>query len=462
MNRIAGRAWALFLMIAVLLGGLGFFVYEYFTQSPNWVLHSGNPHIYEETEQAVPALKGTMVDRNGKLLLKIGEKWTYSTDPAVRRAMLHWTGDRAGYIQNGLIHRYRAQMLDYDPINGIYNYGSVDGEMTLTLSAAVQAAALEAMGGYKGTVAVYNYKTGELICAVTTPTFDPDHIPDMSNDPDGKLEGVYLNRFLQSAYIPGSVFKLVTTAAALEEIDDIRQQTFTCTGSYEFGPDKVTCEIAHGTVDLKKAMQRSCNCAYAQIALQLGREKLQQYVDAYGVINGVSFDGLTTVKGNFDIAGAAGVELAWSAIGQHKDQINPCAFLTFLGAIASGGQGVQPYAVQQVRVGAKITYQAAISPMERIMPAETAAVLQEFMRNNVVNQYGQEQFHGLTVCAKTGTGQVDGGKKPNATFTGFVTDEAYPLAFVVFIEDGGYGRYVCIPIISRILEACITELGGKV
>jgi peptidoglycan glycosyltransferase len=316
------------------------------------------------------------------------------------------------------------------------------------------------MGNYKGTVAVYNYKTGELLCAVTTPAFDPDNVPDLTNDPDGKFEGVYLNRFLQSAYIPGSVFKLVTTAAALETIDDIGRQTFTCTGSYDFGPDKVTCEMAHGTLDLKKAMLRSCNCAYAQIALQLGREKLQHYANAYGVLNAVSFDGLTTVRGNFDIAGAADVELAWSAIGQHKDQINPCAFLTFVGAIASGGQGVQPHVVQQVRVGEKITYQSVASPMERIMPAEIAATLREFMRNNVVNHYGEEQFHGLTVCAKTGTGQVDGGKNPNATFTGFVTDEAYPLAFVVFVEDGGYGRHVCIPIISRILEACIAEFGG--
>lgn len=455
MNRIAGRACALLLMTTLLLGGLGFFLYEYFTKSGDWVVRKGNPHVYEEIQTAVPTVKGRMVDRDGNLLLRIGEQWTYHTDPTVRMAMLHWTGDRAGNIRDALIHQYTAQMLDYDPVNGLYNYGDQDGTMTLTLSAAVQAAALEALGDYKGTVAVYNYKTGELLCAVTTPTLDPDQIPDFSADTTGKYEGVYLNRFLQSAYIPGSIFKLVTTAAALQEIEDIREQTFQCTGSLSFGPDKVTCEIAHGTLTLKTAMQRSCNCAYAQIALQLGKENLQKYVDAYGILRPVSFDGLSGVRGNFEVEHAASVQLAWSAIGQHKDQINPCAFLTFVGAIANGGQGVQPYVVQRVQVGQKITYQAAVTPMERILPAETAAVLQEFMRNNVVNHYGEDQFHGLTVCAKTGTGQVDGGKKPNATFTGFVTDEEYPLAFVVFVEDGGYGRKVCIPIISAVLKACI-------
>lgn len=455
MNRIAGRSWALLLMIGLLLGGLSFFCYEYFQNSEAWTLHSGNPHVYEEQEMAVPAVRGTMVDRFGNLLLRIDEKWAYSVDPATRMAMLHWTGDRSGNIRDALIHQYTSQMLDFDPVNGLYNYGGQDGKMTLTLSAQVQAAALKAMGDYKGTVAVYNYRTGELLCAVTTPTFDPDAVPDFSGDTTGRYEGVYLNRFLQSAYIPGSIFKLVTTAAALQEIPDIQAQTFECTGSLSFGPDKVTCEIAHGKLTLKTAMQRSCNCAYAQIALQLGKETLQKYVDAYGVLESVNFDGLSTVKGNFSVENAAAVELAWSAIGQHRDQINPCAYLTFVGAIAAGGQAVRPYVVERVEVGPKVTYQSTVTQLERIMPEETAAVLQTLMRNNVVNHYGQEHFHGLTVCAKTGTGQVDGGKKPNATFTGFVTDEEYPLAFIVCVEDGGYGRLVCIPIISAILESCI-------
>lgn len=458
MNRIAGRAWALLFLIALLLGGLSYFLYEYFTMSKNWVLSSGNPHVYENAEQAIPALRGTMVDRDGKLLLHIGEQWTYSTDPSVRMATLHWIGDRAGNIRDGLMRHYTAQMLGYDAINGVYNYGGADGKMTLTLSAAVQAAALEAMGNYKGTVAVYNYKTGELLCAVTTPTFDPDHVPDFTEETAGIYEGVYLNRFLQSAYIPGSIFKLVTTAAALQEIGDIRDQTFTCTGSCLVGSDLVTCETAHGELTLKTAMQRSCNCAYAQIALQLGKEKLQRYVDAYGILNAVSFDGLNTVRGHVDLQNTASVELAWSAIGQHKDQINPCAFLTFIGAIAGGGHAAAPYVVQSVEIGAKTTYTASTTHLDRIMPEETAAVLQEFMRNNVVNQYGEEPFHGLTVCAKTGTGQVGGSKKPNATFAGFVADKEYPLAFVVFVEDGGYGRKVCIPIISAVLEACMAVM----
>ena len=70
-----------------------------------------------------------------------------------------------------------------------------------------------------------------------------------------------------------------------------------------------------------------------------------------------------------------------------------------------------------------------------------------------VRKYGAENFPGLTVGAKTGTGEVDGGKKPNAMFTGFVENENLPLAFVVCVEDAGYGKTVCVPIVSKVLSA---------
>ncbi len=451
MNRIAGRAWSLLLIISILLGGLGFFLYEYRLNAENWVLHSGNPHVYQGAQQSLTA--GTVLDRDGNFLLNLAARRSYSTDAALRQSTLHWLGDRAGYIHAPMLTSYTRQMLGYDPVNGIYSYGGVGGQAVLTLSASVQKAALEALGNRKGTVAVYNYKTGEILCAVTTPTYDPDQIPDFSADA-AAYEGVYLNRFLQAAYIPGSIFKIVTTAAALETIPDIQEQSFTCTGTYAFGPDQVTCEQAHGKVDLKKAMLRSCNCAFAQIAVQLGKEALEKYVDRYGVTDAVRFDGITTVKGNFDLQNAAQVELAWAAIGQHKDQINPCAFLRFVGAIANGGQGVEPYMMQSVSVEGKVTYSASSMYAQRIMPKETAATLAELMRNNVINHYGDDNFHGLKVCAKSGTGEVGGGKKPNAMFTGFVMDEEYPLAFIVCVEDGGYGRTTCIPILSPVLAAC--------
>ena len=92
------------------------------------------------------------------------------------------------------------------------------------------------------------------------------------------------------------------------------------------------------------------------------------------------------------------------------------------------------------------------------MSSETASILKDFMRNNVENYYGDENFPGLTVCAKSGTAEVGGDRKPNAMFTGFLLDDDYPLAFIVCIEDGGYGRPVCVPVLAKVLEACVDAM----
>lgn len=451
MYRVASRALAIWVMIAILVAGLVFFGFEYYTRAENWVMEPGNPNVYDESGGVA---LGTVYDREGVLLVDLSDGRAYGDNPYMRASMLHWTGDRLGNVQVSVLKRYEEALAGFNVVDGLYDYDGLGGDLTLTLSAKVQMAALEAMGDYKGTVAVYNYRTGELICAVSTPTFDPENPPDLDSDTTGEYEGVYWNRFLQSSYIPGSIFKIVTTAAALEEIENIESRTFTCTGRLEFGVDAVTCERAHGTMNMREAMMRSCNCAYAQIGLLLGGETMERYVNQFGVTDRIVFDGITTAAGNYQGAGTASVSLAWSAVGQYQDQINPCAYLTFVGAIARGGQGVTPYVVESVRVGRLQNYAAHTEIRARIMSEETAAILQEYMRNNVVSNYGADRFGGLTVCAKSGTAQTDGGRKPNAMFVGFATDEDYPLAFIVAVEDAGYGTTVCLPILSKVLSAC--------
>ena len=228
----------------------------------------------------------------------------------------------------------------------------------------------------------------------------------------------------------------------------------------EYGIDKVTCEQAHGRLTFQEAFGRSCNCAFAQIAKQLGGDVLERYARQFGILDSVSFDGITTAAGSMEAEGEADVLVAWSAIGQHKDLVNPCRFMTFLGAIASDGVGVNPHVVSKIQIGNHTTYEAEPVSGGRIMSTKTAQTIKQYLRNNVQTYYGDQSFPGLTVCAKSGTAEVGVNKKPNAMFTGFVMDEQYPLAFIVAVEDGGYGRQVCVPILAPVLAACKAELDG--
>lgn len=457
MNRITKRTWLMSLFALVLLGGMLFFLGEYAVKAGDWVVFQGSPHIYNGTNIGF----GTITDRSGERLLDLNNGRTYSDNPSTRKSTLHWLGDRTGYISAGAVASHAAEMAGFDRVNGIYNAGGEGGTIHLTLSAKVQNAALQAMAGRKGTIAVYNYQTGEILCALSAPTYDPDNVPDIEGDETGAYGGVYLNRFLQSAYPPGSIYKIVTTAAALDCVPGIENQSFTCTGKVEYGTEAVTCERAHGTQSLKQALANSCNCAFAQVAKQVGRENMKKYVEKFQVAESIGFDGVTSVPGNYDISQAGAVSFAWSCIGQHSDLINPARYMTFMGAIAGGGAGAEPYIVSRVESGEEITYRAKTHKTDRIMSQDVAQTLQEYLRNNVSTIYGDWNFPGLTVCAKSGTSQLGGGQTSNAMFTGFVTDEAYPLAFIVVVENGGYGSHTCVPVLSPVLAACKNVLDGE-
>lgn len=459
MKRISMRSWAIWVLVLLLMGGIALFVAEFLVKAESWALSGGNPHVY--AQGGVTPAKGTVLDCQGELLMRFGAGGQYHMDPSVRKATIHWLGDRQGFIYAPMLGSYAQYMIRYDSVNGLYDYAGQGGTVALTLSARVQKVALEAMAGHKGTIAVYNYHTGQILCAVTTPSYDPDAVPDIQNDTTGVYDGVYLNRFTQSVFIPGSIFKVVTTAAALEQLEDIAGFRYTCTGKYRFGVDQVTCVEPHGTLDLKEAMLKSCNCAYASLALKLGAQRLQGYVDRCGVLDSLYLDGITTAQGNIHLSDYADVELAWSAIGQHDDQVNPCSFMAFMGAVANGGQAAKPYMVESVRLDGHITYAASPQTMERVMSAKTSAILREYLRNNVESYYGDSNFPGLTVCAKSGTAEVGGNGIPNAMFTGFTLDEEYPLAFIVAIENGGYGQTTCMPILGPVLQACKNVLDNQ-
>ena len=155
------------------------------------------------------------------------------------------------------------------------------------------------------------------------------------------------------------------------------------------------------------------------------------------------------------------MELAWSGIGQHLDLVNPARFMTFMGAVAGGGQASDPYLISRVKDNGKTTYLARPESTGKILSRETAVILRELMRNNVVSIYGDWNFPGLEVCAKSGTAEVGGGALPNATFAGFVSNGEYPLAFVCMVENAGSGSEICVPIVSKVLTACKSLLDNQ-
>ena len=370
---------------------------------------------------------------------------------------MHITGDRDNNITTGANRAFIDEMVGYDFINGIYTLNNEGRDITLTLDADVCAAAYDAMNGRKGTVGVYNYKTGEIICLVSCPSYDPADPPVINEYNEDQYSGVYINRFTSATFVPGSIFKLVTAAASIETLDDAYSWEVNCTGSVDYGHgDKVTDLAVHGTVDLKKALEVSCNCYFGQLAEKLGPGVLEDYTKKAGLTKAVDINGIDTAKGTFDFPDE-GVNLAWTGIGQYHDMVNPCSMMVFMGAIANDGTAVMPYIIEPSslvtdyfkkipKVGTKT---------RDMIESTTASSLQEMMANNVENNYGSSNFPGLDICAKSGTAEVGNGNQPNAWFTGFLNDDETPYAFVVLVENGGYGSEAAGAVANKVLQEVV-------
>ena len=453
MKKVSGRAIFPLILAIVLLAGTALLCVRYFVKAGEWVTFSGSPHVYT----GVNLDGGVVTDRDGTLLLDSTDGRTYSADAVTRTATMHLLGDRYGYIQAPLLGSFADDMIGFDKINGLYGAEGTEANAALTLSAAAQTAAYQALGNYHGTVGVYNYKTGEILCAVTSPSYDPDNMPDVDADTSGAYDGVYVNRFFQAAYTPGSIFKIVTLAAAIETVPDWENLTFTCEGKTIIGGQEIICEGVHGTITLKQALAHSCNVAFGELAGKVGTKALMEYAEKLGLSESFECDGISVKAGTVDLKDADAGDLAWAGIGQYTDQVNALTFMRAMGRIAGGGTGAEPYLMAKITRGEKTAYEAKTETSSRALKAETAAKLTEYLRNNVATMYGDWQFGGLNVCAKSGTAEHEG-KTADAMFAGFCVDENCPLAFVVFVENGGSGSAVAAPIAAKVLQVCAAEL----
>ena len=453
MKKVSGRAIFPLILAIVLLAGTVLLCVRYFAKADEWVTFSGSPHVYT----GVNLDGGVVTDRDGTLLLDSTDGRTYSADAVTRTATMHLLGDRYGYIQAPLLGSFADDMIGFDKINGLYGAEGTEANAALTLSAAAQTAAYQALGNYHGTVGVYNYKTGEILCAVTSPSYDPDNMPDVDADTSGAYDGVYVNRFFQAAYTPGSIFKIVTLAAAIETVPDWENLTFTCEGKTIIGGQEIICEGVHGTITLKQALAHSCNVAFGELAGKVGTKALMEYAEKLGLSESFECDGIPVKAGTVDLKDADAGDLAWAGIGQYTDQVNALTFLRAMGRIAGGGTGAEPYLMAKITRGEKTAYEAKTETSSRALKAETAAKLTEYLRNNVATMYGDWQFGGLNVCAKSGTAEHEG-ETADAMFAGFCVDENCPLAFVVFVENGGSGSAVAAPIAAKVLQVCAAAI----
>ena len=425
MKKVSLRAYAAILVAVAILVGLVTYVGRFFSDGEDWAL------FFNGSKASL-----TVTDRNGVLLAKreTAGKY-YAEDAGIRTACYQLIGDYQGNVGTGVLQSAGKLTMKYNAFFGVEDVPSK--ELSLSIDSELNRAAYAALGGRKGAVLVCNYKTSELLCMVSSPSIDP------LDPPEELPDGAYLNRCISSTFVPGSIFKIVTLTAAIENIPDLYDRTFTCRGYSVVDGSRLGCSGIHGEQNIEKAFSNSCNCAFAELALELGPEIMKEYAEKLGITEAHSLDGAYTAAGSYDpdVSGSAG--LAWSGIGQHRDLVCPYSMLRIVSAIGNGGTLYEPSLFGSTEEGVSL-----------IAPG-TAQKLAAMMSYNVADHYGRDRFPGLDIAAKTGTAELGNGEADNAWFVGFLNDEAHPYAFVVLVENGGYGLTAASPVANEVLQAAI-------
>ena len=342
------RSMVLYILLAAFLGGLGYLLVNFALNGGKWAMQPYNGHI--QSENSTVKL-GDITDRNGNLLATTEDGVRlYSEDESARRALLHTVGDPYGYISTSVQSTMSSKLSGYNMVTGLNDtiFNRLGSDIALTVDQGACTAAYNALGGKNGAVLVYNYKTGEILCKVSAPTFDPQNVPE-DLETNEAYNGVYLDNTLSSSFTPGSIFKIVTAAAAMERWPDSWNTiTYTCNGAVEMDGSDITClhGNAHGTQDMSAALGNSCNVYFAQLANELGAEALQAKAKEMGF--GVSFDleGVSTAESTIDLTGVNSNQLGWAGVEPVYGCHQSLHMMVLMGAIASNREYVSPNTVQ--------------------------------------------------------------------------------------------------------------------
>jgi penicillin-binding protein A len=348
------------------------------------------------------------------------------------------------------------------------------GTLVLTLDRATQEAAESALGDQQGAVVALDPRTGAVLAMTTNPRYNPNDLS--SHNPEAIRRNwerlvkddrqPLLNRAAGALYPPGSTFKVVTAAAALENgvtmtdelpsptVLDVRQ---TSADIRNFGGSSCGAD----TLTLTEALKISCNTTFAGLGIKLGSQKLADEAEKFGFNKPSPYQlpaATSVIPEKQDVPATA-----QSAIGQRDVRASPLQMATVAATIANGGRRMGPFVAQEVVSDkGKVVKRFEGEDFGQVIPERVAGDLKDMMLQVVESGTGQDaRIQGLQVAGKTGTAQHARDQAPHAWFIGFTSSGDRSIAVAVVVERGGNlgseatGGHVAAPIARQVMEAYV-------
>ncbi|MGN1412577.1 MAG: penicillin-binding transpeptidase domain-containing protein [Oscillospiraceae bacterium] len=339
---------------------------------------------------------------------------------------------------------------------------------------------------------IMNANTGAILAMATCPSFDlnnPSEVTDAktlalisaTTDEEEKKsieanarELQWKNKAVSEIYIPGSVFKVITSAAAFEEdLISLDNDNFFCGGFLEVAGTKIKCHktTGHGSQTFKDALMNSCNPAFMEIGKRLGAEKFFYYFEAFGLTEKTGIDLPSEVSSYYAKESDLGpVELASSSFGQ-TNKLTPIEMITSYAAVINGGNLVVPYVVDKILDGDGNVISTTETTVKRqVVSEETSKIMRESLEYVVNNNGGSNAYiKGYKIGGKSGTSEKLDERKPGedmryvASYVCFAPADDPEIIMLVMADEPMTGEYygsvVAVPYARKILEDALPYLG---
>ncbi len=459
MERQIQRVGMFFLLSFVVLSGAAGYWQAW--RGPALAVAPGNPRVLEAERRAQ---RGPILDRAGRPLVQSEDGRRTTATPITA----HVTGYFSYRYGRTGIERANNEVLSgregvpplarlLRDLSGAPRRG---GTVQLTIDSQLQAVADRALGDVRGAVVVIDVRTGAVLVALSKPYFDTARVDELWPGLSQNEARPLYNRVSQGLYVPGSTFKLVTAAAALDtgllrpstQVSDPTGETvidgFRITDAER--PPRPTFDFAH-------ALAWSSNVVFAQVGVQLGEERLRDYAGRFGMGRQIPFELETSPTSVSRTAPMSRILLASTAFGQGELLMSPLQMALVGAAIARDGDVPRPFVVQEVRrPSGAVLARTQPATLGRATTPGTAAQLREMMALAVEEGFGRAAaVPGVRVGGKTGTAQSVPGLPDHSWFVGIAPVERPRLAIVVLKEFSGWGAEEAAPVARQVLERAL-------
>ena len=446
---------------------MGYIVYFTVVRAGTFV---NSPYNQRQDAFAKNVVRGSITDRNGNVLAETqvaddGTETRYYPYGSLFSHVIGYNDDDLGRtglesVENFELLTSNAFFIEkiQNEFNGSKNQGDT---VVTTLDADLQQAASDALGSYKGAVVVMEADTGKILAMVSKPDYDPNEIAsDWQTLNTDEENSPLLNRATGGSYVPGSVFKIVTTLAYMRQNSNYRDYSYNCTGSITEGNTTIPCAggNVHGQEDLESSFANSCNSSFANIGLQLDIAGFRDTAEDL-LFNSPLPGVLDYTKSSFVLdQNSPTSEIMMTAMGQGRTTVSPYHIALITQAVANGGTLMDPYLVDSVTnyTGTEVRRNVPKS-YARLMTSDEASQLKEYMTAVVEEGTGSVlSGRSYTVAGKTGTAEysTDDSNRTHSWFTGFTNVDNPELVITVITEgsDGSVGGKA-VSIAGNILDS---------